>query len=810
MSLQCELAVDNPLSLGSDPEPAPAAVESAEVAVRDEQPPRVEDRLHPQHLADLRRSGLSDETILRAEIRTFTSVEKLCRKLRWSSVEEAAKLGPCIAIPFIDQDGKYTKYARCKPDNPRVSEKNGKEKKNKYESPYRLSNRLYIPPRTRAELDNPTVPLIVTEGEKKALKSDQEGFPCVGLVGVYGFAAKRKSSDTGPKRLIPDMERIAWDGRRVNVIFDSDLAENDHVQYAVRDLAATLRDRGATVYCVTLPSRPDGAKNGLDDYLLDHTPGELQSLIDSAKPIAVPEPKAIATSDRKPRGAFKKSCGDEPDNPHRLAAELLESGDPAGRPVWLRYWRDTFFEWTGSHYRKVADAVLKAAVGNFCRRQFVELQKLKMIAFQQKARDGEKPPFTTPVTIALVNNVVQALKGLCAVHDTAEAPVWLDGMTGPDPKFLLAAPNGLFDLQAAAAGRTTNAILPPDPDLFNLTAVDYRIRPDAPRAAKWLEFLSQLWPDDDDDESVRCLQEWFGYTLSGDTSHQKMLWLIGPSRAGKGTISHVLAKLVGTANVSTPGLHDLAAEFGLQSMLGKSLAIIPDGRLSNRTDAVMVTSRLLQIVGEDGLDVNRKNQTILENVRLGCRVVIAANELPALVDQSEALLNRSLVLRFTRTFARQEDTALKAKLAAELPGILLWSVEGLTRLKKNGRFTEPKASEALKEELADLLSPVGAFVRERCIVKPGESVERTDLFGEWKRWCESEGRTQPGTQEIFGRNLRAVVPDLGDRRCRKEKVRTRQYVGIRLRTDSDPDPLYPPDLDHPAPVEQRPLLGLPD
>ena len=205
-------------------------------------------------------------------------------------------------------------------------------------------------------------------------------------------------------------------------------------------------------------------------------------------------------------------------------------------------------------------------------------------------------------------------------------------------------------------------------------------------------------------------------------------------------------------------------------------------RLSNRADAVMVTARLLQIVSEDGIDVNRKQKAILENVRLAVRFVVATNELPALVDQTEALLARSLILRFTKTFKGQEDTSLKAKLDAELPGILCWAVAGWKRLASKGRFTEPTASDTLKHELADLLNPVGAFVREKCIVQEGEKVDRVDLYHAWKDWCEREGRNEPGTNEIFGRNLRSVVPSLGDHRRRdSDGNRVRSYVGIRLR-----------------------------
>lgn len=363
----------------------------------------------------------------------------------------------------------------------------------------------------------------------------------------------------------------------------------------------------------------------------------------------------------KPIGASKKSFTDLPANPHRLAAELLESGGPGGQPYWLRYWQDTFFEWAGSHYRKVPDTLLKATICSFARKQFQRLAKLQEAANKQSDEENPKPPTTLEVNTQLVNNVLLALRGLCVIPPDTGAPAWLDGASGPDPRFLLAGPNGVYNLAAAAAGQESNVLLPLDPDLFNLTAVKYHVAATGEPPYQWAEFLEQLWPDDQ--EAVDALQEWAGYVLSGDTSRQKMLWLIGPSRAGKGVITSLLTQLVGAENVCTPGLHDLASDFGLSSLLGKSLAIVGDGRLSNRTDAVQVTARLLQIVGEDGIDVNRKGKAIIENARLNCRVVIAANALPALVDQAEAILNRSLILRFTKTFAGKEDTALKKKLA---------------------------------------------------------------------------------------------------------------------------------------------------
>ena len=69
-----------------------------------------------------------------------------------------------------------------------------------------------------------------------------------------------------------------------------------------------------------------------------------------------------------------------------------------------------------------------------------------------------------------------------------------------------------------------------------------------------------------------------------DTRQQKILMLVGPKRSGKGTIAKVLAQLIGLKNVCAPTLASLGMNFGLWPLVGKSLAIIADARLSNRSD----------------------------------------------------------------------------------------------------------------------------------------------------------------------------------------------------------------------------------
>jgi putative DNA primase/helicase len=311
-----------------------------------------------------------------------------------------------------------------------------------------------------------------------------------------------------------------------------------------------------------------------------------------------------------------------------------------------------------------------------------------------------------------------------------------------------------------------------------------------------LKFLGELWPDDA--ESIACLQEWFGLLLVPDTRHQKILFLLGPRRGGKGTIARVLRELVGSANVAGPTLGSLASNFGLAPLLGKSVAVIADARLSGRSDAAIITERLLSISGEDAVTVDRKHRDQI-TVKLPTRFVILSNELPRLNDGSGALAGRFVLLRLTRSFYGDEDHDLSEKLRPELPGILLWAIAGWKRLRNRGRFVQPASGASLMEDMEDLSSPVGAFVRDRCRVGMGFKVEVGELFTEWKRWCEEHGRREAGTVEVFARDLRGTVPMIERARPRAAGGRIYVYTGIRLRHDfefeNDETPAeYSPEL----------------
>lgn len=212
-------------------------------------------------------------------------------------------------------------------------------------------------------------------------------------------------------------------------------------------------------------------------------------------------------------------------------------------------------------------------------------------------------------------------------------------------------------------------------------------------------------------------------------------------------------------------------------------AIIPDARLSSRSDRAVVTERLLSISGEDSLDVERKFLPPLPSVRLPTRIIILSNEIPRLADASGTIASRMIVLRMTKSWYGREDRTLTEKLTAELPGILLWAIGGWARLHQRGHFVQPESAAEVVGQLQDLASPVAAFLKDCCVVAPNCRVARADLYQAFADWCKEQGKSNPPDEPMFGRDLRAVLPMLGDTQPRIDGHKVRHYTGVGLKVD---------------------------
>jgi predicted P-loop ATPase len=187
-----------------------------------------------------------------------------------------------VVIPYFHPGSGSVREYRLRRDQPELEYDfaGNLKTRQKYLSPPGRSNLLYVVPGISQEsLRDPTLPIVITEGEFKTLalwrlanhgSRAQPRFLPVGVSGVYnwrgtiGKAVGPDGSRLDVKGAIPDLDWIVWAGRRVVIAYDADAVTKEAVRIARSVLGAHLRGRGAIVGFLEW----DVARGkGIDDHL---------------------------------------------------------------------------------------------------------------------------------------------------------------------------------------------------------------------------------------------------------------------------------------------------------------------------------------------------------------------------------------------------------------------------------------------------------------------------------------------------------------------------------------------------------------
>jgi putative DNA primase/helicase len=513
-------------------------------------------------------------------------------------------------------------------------------------------------------------------------------------------------------------------GANIVIVADADQPGRDHATAVAKSLRAQK--------CTVRIAEPAKGKDAHDHLAAGFGIDEFNEMPEATNPLRVLPP---------------------PTQPMTVAREFSAAYYRHEHGSLLRHWRGAWWRWHGSHWSEVESRAVRAEIYGFTENATFISKK------------GEAEPWSP--NRHRIADVMDALGGIVLLAQDVDQPSWI----GRDHEgVVVACANGLLDVES-------RLLLDHTPTFFNQTSVPFGYDPESSAPARWLDFLGRLWGDDHD--QVAALQEWFGYVISGRMDLHKILLIVGPTRAGKGVIARVLGSLIGRANVAGPTLSSLHGDFGLAPLIGKPLAVVADARLTGR-DSSTVVERLLSISGEDILTVNIKYREQWSG-KLPARFMILSNELPRLGDASAAITGRFVTLELTESWLGREDTTLEQSLQQELPGILSWALNGLARLTEKGRFTQPSSTQNALRTLQDLASPVGAFVRDACVIGPDEEVSVEALWKAWRVWAEDNGHGKGGTKQVFGRDLRAAIPRLRVRQIGERDDRERVYVGIGLK-----------------------------
>lgn len=606
--------------------------------------------LFPQHAALLESSGITPEV---AQARGYISCDTKATLARLG-FGQSARRAPGLLIPIHSVLGKIA-FHQYRPDSPRV---NADGKPIKYETSPGVRMTLDVHPHARPWLADPQRRLFITEGVRKGDAAVSRGLCCVALLGVWSW---RGRNEHGGKAALADWELIALNGRRVFIVFDSDVMTKPQVHAALKRFEAFLAMRGAHVALIYLQAGPNGEKVGLDDYLAaGHLVEDLLGLVDGA------------AAGRE--GVDRRSLDDG-----RQQLPLTDLGNAErlvvhhGCDLRYDYTARAWFWWDGRRWAKDTD-------GEAHRRAKATVRSI----YAEAGTAGDEKTRQAIASWALRSEADARVEAMLSLATSERGLAVTSALWGADP-WALTCLNGTLDLRTGTLRphRRGDLITKLAPVIYDSDA----------RCDLWTRTLDWALPDPD----VRAFfQRAVGYSLTGDTREDKLFFVHGPTAALKSTVNEGIKATLGdyamTADFETflrrrdvgGPRNDLARLAGARIVL--SIEVEQGRRLAE--------GLIKMLTGGDTVAARFLFHEAFE-FRPTFTLWLVANHAPKVPDDDDALWRRIVRIPFEHTLPKEaRDPTVKAALRdPQTAGaaILAWAVEGCLAWQRHGLQIDRKS-----------------------------------------------------------------------------------------------------------------------
>jgi P4 family phage/plasmid primase-like protien len=348
----------------------------------------------------------------------------------------------------------------------------------------------------------------------------------------------------------------------------------------------------------------------------------------------------------------------------------------------------------------------------------------------RRYEDGIWPTVSETSVKAEIANVIESAKPegikptasiLSSVTELTRIKIFVPDERWDADSDILVCKNGALRI-------STGELAKHQPGHYATSAVPYKYDPGA-RPAIWNYFLRNTVP-----AAANFLQEFAGYALTTEMTHELAVWLFGPPGSGKSTFIAGLAAMLGH-RAGILGLADLErSRFTLADLPGKTLVVASE----QPSSYLASTNTLNAIISGEPIQVERKYRdpfTVIPRAK----VCWAMNELPRVADANSGLFRRVKVVEFPQLAEDERDPEIKHAIEQEGAGILNWALEGLWRLKERGHFEVPAGVEDATKQFRENNDVPALFIEDRCIQGADLKVQASQLYTEYKEWCLENG-----------------------------------------------------------------------
>ena len=339
----------------------------------------------------------------------------------------------------------------------------------------------------------------------------------------------------------------------------------------------------------------------------------------------------------------------------------------------------------------------------------------------------------------------RAVKRYCEKYETVwqskELAERVSDYLMPDvPEVWERPPLDIVNTQTGLLNVHTRVITPHSPEFLSPIQLPIQYDPSA-RCPNIEQLCAEILPSDTQDYILYQLAAWL---MIPYTDIQKAILFFGGGSNGKSVLINVLADFIGENNCCASTLHKLeSGRFATPVLVGKLANIcadLPERSLSG-------TSVLKAITGGDYLDGERKFGNSFK-FKPYSRLIFSANKYPRSDDDSHGMFRRWLIVPTEqRTFAEGDPGTigagiLRARFAAELPGLLNKALDALPRVLQ-GSIQESDSMKSAWKEFRSTTDPLTGWLEENVSDVAAGSIPKDELVRRFNGYCTDKGK--PGT-----------------------------------------------------------------
>lgn len=290
-------------------------------------------------------------------------------------------------------------------------------------------------------------------------------------------------------------------------------------------------------------------------------------------------------------------------------------------------------------------------------------------------------------------------------------------------------------------GNATEELHKKEDYFFHVLSYNYNPKAECPRFRR---FLDEVLPEKD---VQLVLQEFVGCCLNPGIKLEKVLCCVGSGFNGKSVFFEIILSLLGEDNVCSYNINSLCDDKGY------SRAMIKNKLLNYSSDfggKIFSNGIFKQLASGEPVEARRlyKEPEIIRNY---ARLAFNCNSMPSSADTSFGFRRRLLIVPFNVKIDKNKaDPDLAKKLKAELPGILVWAIEGLKRFIRNGKkLSHSDTLENLEQAYKEDTDSVVMFLKRKEYRPDNQNkMNITSLFNEYKSFC-NDNNIKPETRENF-------------------------------------------------------------